>query len=312
MIWAALACLNQFVNSVVWANNAINTAPIWCDISIRIMLGASVGLPAASLCINRRLYEISSVQSVAVSRAEKRRAVLDDTLICVLFPVVFIALQYVVQGHRFNIYENIGCYPVIYNTFLAYFLSGMWPIVIGIISGTYCALSLRSFARRRVELGQFLALNKSLTISRYFRLMALATTEIMLTTPLAIFTIWLNATASKIDPWRGWADAHLDYSRVELFPAILWRNGSHSEIIGMELSRWLIPLCALIFFSFFGFADEAKRNYHAAFSAFMKRVGIQKKFTTSGQKSLTIGFVIFDIQCSHSLTLVYLDLLLSK
>ncbi|KAG5730498.1 hypothetical protein E4T56_gene13650, partial [Termitomyces sp. T112] len=93
MIWAALACLNQFVNSVVWANNAINTAPIWCDISIRIMLGASVGLPAASLCINRRLYEISSVQSVAVSRAEKRRAVLDDTLICVLFPVVFIALR---------------------------------------------------------------------------------------------------------------------------------------------------------------------------------------------------------------------------
>ena len=32
MMWAALACLNQFVNSVVWADNALNPAPVWCDI----------------------------------------------------------------------------------------------------------------------------------------------------------------------------------------------------------------------------------------------------------------------------------------
>lgn len=32
MIWTALACLNQLVNSVVWANDAINRAPVWCDI----------------------------------------------------------------------------------------------------------------------------------------------------------------------------------------------------------------------------------------------------------------------------------------
>lgn len=32
MIWTALACFNQFINSVVWANDAINRAPVWCDI----------------------------------------------------------------------------------------------------------------------------------------------------------------------------------------------------------------------------------------------------------------------------------------
>lgn len=32
MIWAALACLNQAVNSVVWHGNALNVAPVWCDI----------------------------------------------------------------------------------------------------------------------------------------------------------------------------------------------------------------------------------------------------------------------------------------
>lgn len=32
MIWTALACLNQLVNSIVWAGNVNNPAPVWCDI----------------------------------------------------------------------------------------------------------------------------------------------------------------------------------------------------------------------------------------------------------------------------------------
>ncbi|KAG6815391.1 hypothetical protein H0H93_009955, partial [Arthromyces matolae] len=150
-------------------------------------------------------------------------------------------------------------------------------------------LSSRAFARRRLEFGQFMASNKSLTISRYFRLMALATTEIMLTTPLSIFSIWLNATATDISPWRGWADAHYDYSRVDLIPAIIWRAGPPSEVIGMELSRWLLPSCAIVFFGFFGFADEGKRNYQVAFWAVMKNFGVQKKPSSSAGKIVTIG-----------------------
>ena len=88
MIWAALGCLNSFINSVVWANDAIDRAPIWCDIctcqplqqvsatiqhstiATRITLGVSVGIPAASMCIMRRLYNISNIQAVATSRVE--------------------------------------------------------------------------------------------------------------------------------------------------------------------------------------------------------------------------------------------------
>lgn len=32
MIWVAAGCLNQFINSIVWHNNAIDWAPLWCDI----------------------------------------------------------------------------------------------------------------------------------------------------------------------------------------------------------------------------------------------------------------------------------------
>ncbi|KAI0944381.1 pheromone B alpha 3 receptor [Taiwanofungus camphoratus] len=96
MIWTSIACLNQFVNSVVWSSNVLNVALIWCDISTRITIGASVGIPAASLCINRRLYKIARLHAVTVTRSEKRRAILIDTLICVLFPIICMVFAYIV------------------------------------------------------------------------------------------------------------------------------------------------------------------------------------------------------------------------
>ncbi|KAG2029751.1 pheromone A receptor-domain-containing protein [Suillus americanus] len=280
MIWTALSCLNQFINSIVWHNNAINWAPIWCDISIRIMLGASVGIPAASLCINRRLYNIAKVHAAALTDEAKRRAILIDTLICVLFPMIVVALQYVVQGHRFDIYEDVGCYPFIYNTLPAFFLSDSWPIIIGLVSSVYCGapllggllsafllptgLSLKAFYLRRAQFTQFMASNKSLSTSRYFRLMALAVTEILCTIPLASFMIWLNSAAQPVQPWVSWEYVHYDFSRVVQYPSVLW-TANYLVVIAVQLTRWFVVICAFVFFVFFGFAAEARKNYGIAF-----------------------------------------------
>ena len=80
-----------------------------------------------------------------------------DTLICVLFPIVemvfgacarlwFVDLRsfyaaYIVQGHRFDIFEQVGCYPHVVNMLPSYFLVAMWPLLIGLISAIYCGVS---------------------------------------------------------------------------------------------------------------------------------------------------------------------------
>ncbi|KIM42063.1 hypothetical protein M413DRAFT_143772 [Hebeloma cylindrosporum] len=274
ILWASLASLNQFINSIVWAGNVLNPAPVWCEISIRIMMGASVGIPAASLCINRRLYYIASIQTASITGTEKRRAVLLDSLICLVFPLVYIGLQYVVQGHRFNIFEDIGCYPALYNTVLTFFISSIWPIILGLISSVYCILSLRAFAKRRADFSQFLSSNTTLTVGRYFRLMALAMTEICATTPLSIFMIWLNATTTPVGPWRSWEDTHFAYSRVEQIPGIFWRS-NRLLVIAIEFSRWMTPISSLLFFAFFGFAHESKKNYRLAWNWFRRVLSIK-------------------------------------
>jgi hypothetical protein len=50
----------------------------------------------------------------------------------------FIHTAYIPQGHRFNIFEDVGCFPAIYNTPPAYPLVWMWPLVISLISVSYC------------------------------------------------------------------------------------------------------------------------------------------------------------------------------
>lgn len=87
MIWTSIACLNLGVNSIVWHGNAIDVAPVWCDIckflfqlcgvcpvqvfvASRIIVASAVAIPAASFCINRRLYKIATIQSVSISHTE--------------------------------------------------------------------------------------------------------------------------------------------------------------------------------------------------------------------------------------------------
>jgi pheromone a factor receptor len=46
-------------------------------------------------------------------------------------------VEYIIQGHRFNIFEQIGCYPALYNALPMYFLNNMWPVVLGLLSAIY-------------------------------------------------------------------------------------------------------------------------------------------------------------------------------
>ncbi|KAF8884493.1 STE3-like pheromone receptor [Infundibulicybe gibba] len=274
MIWTAIGCLNLFINSIVWHGNIIDWAPIWCDISTRLIVGISVAIPAASLCINRRLYHIASCQTVSITMAHKRRMVMIDLAIGLGIPALQMALQFIVQGHRYDIWGDIGCYPTTVNTPAAYPLNFLWPIVIGLISAVYCILTLCAFMKRRAQFSQFVTSNASLTLSRYFRLMSLATIDIVCTTPLAAYGLYLNATTRPIYPWKSWADIHFDWYTIDAIPSLVWRK-SHVQVLTLELSRWSIVFCAFAFFAFFGFADEARKNYRRAYYAILKRLGIQ-------------------------------------
>nr|AAZ14943.1 putative transmembrane pheromone receptor [Coprinellus disseminatus] len=272
MIWTAVGLLNMFVNSIIWHKNVVDWAPIWCDISTRIIIGVSVAIPATSLCINRRLHAIATCQTVSLSKGERRKSVYIDVLIGVGIPVLQMILQFVVQGHRYDIYEDIGCFPTSVNTALAYPLSYVWSNVLSLTSATYGVLTLRAFLVRRAQFSQLLTRNPNLSMSRYFRLMALAAVEICISVPICTFTLVYNVVTRPVVPYTSWSDIHADFFIIGHYPAVFWRSTVASEA-SLEITRWSLVICALVFFAFFGFADEARKNYRSALAAISRVLG---------------------------------------
>lgn len=272
IIWTALGCLLHFINAIVWRNSALNVAPVWCDISTKVFIGASVGIPAAGLCISRRLYKIAVIKSVTVTREDKRRAVLVDLGIAVGLPAMVMALHYVVQGHRFDILEDVGCWPSIYNTLPAYFLVFMWPTLLGCVSFIYSAFTLRAFYRRRLAFNQLITSNSSLNVGQYIRLMALACIEMSSTIPISLLGLWISNKAVPIQPWISWDNTHYNFSHVGLYPAVIWQSDP-SYVTAVDMSLWLFPACGLLFFALFGFAAEARNHYRTMFLSIIKFFG---------------------------------------
>lgn len=192
-----------------------------------------------------------------------------------------------------------GCYPVHYNILLTCFLSVMGFIAIGVISAGYCGISfrfcmwgssffpsvltLRSFVRRRAEFNQIMSSNRSLTMGRWHLRQQKSFSQHPKT--------WTNSTATPVGPWRSWADTHFAFSRVEQISAVV-RHENYLVALAFEFSRWVVVFCALVFFAFLGFAEEARKNYQKSLRFLTKSCRYRGPYTPS--PVMSIEYARFD------------------
>lgn len=121
-----------------------------------------------------------------------------------------------------------------------------------------------------------------MNISRYLRLILLALIDIVLTTPLSIYSIYIANKGVGMAPWISWQDTHFNFGRVGLVPALIWR-GDRSFEISVELTRWLPVFCAFIFFALFGFAAEAQKHYSLFFRWVAKLLNFNAQSSTGAK-----------------------------
>ncbi|KAL4061745.1 GPCR fungal pheromone mating factor [Scleroderma citrinum] len=265
MIWLFVMNIIYGVNIIVWTGNVDNPAPVWCDISTKLIVGANVALPIATMCICKHLELVSSNRHVRMDNKDRQRRIIFDSIMCFCLPLVFMALHYVVQGHRYDIIEDFGCQPAIYVSIAALFLVYMPPLVFSLATLVYAALALHHFMRRRLSFVMHLQnSNSALTTHRYLRLMAMAVTEMFWGTALTAFNIYSNFSYG-LRPWISWQNVHSNFSRVDLYPTLYL---SPSFLRSLYLFWWAMPASAFIFFLFFGFGEEARKEYWKVFILF--------------------------------------------
>jgi pheromone a factor receptor len=134
-------------------------------------------------------------------------------------------------------------------------------------------LTIYTLAKRERQFNQVMSSNRNLNRGRYFRLMALALVDVLLTIPLAAYVLSL-VVGDHLGAWKSWSRTHNgdNYSRIIQVPASIWKHIPHGQF-DLEAARWLLVACAFLFFSFFGFADEARQHYRLVFKSLATRAG---------------------------------------
>ena len=210
--------------------------------------------------------------------------ILGESTHTTLHPCLIVVLsEIIIEGHRFDIFEDVGCLPNYYNVTLAYPITFLWNPVLLLITLVYggalgpsdlsprlmahhtLVLNIRIFWRSSQMFHGMLGSNKNPNQNRYIRLIALSSCQILTSLPFALFGLYVNAHVLTVYPWISWDDTHSHYYFVGQVPSFMWRASPISEVM-VELSRWIPVVSAFLFFAFFGFAEEAVKHYRKAYT----------------------------------------------
>ncbi|QRV97742.1 STE3-type pheromone receptor [Ceratobasidium sp. AG-Ba] len=264
--WVSSACLLAFTNSILWAGNVDDKAPVWCDITSRYTVCHNAGITAAGLCIQRHLYRVATIKEVTSVSYSRKRELAINLVLGVGVPALMIPLYSVVQSSRYTIIEDIGCWPSTYPTLLVEFMVHIWPVLISCASFIYAGLTIRAFLKTRRQFSKVLSESGAgLSLSRFFRLMALAATDMVCALPLSLYFLIADPLTAQYLPWVSWSVTHKYINEVDVVTYEVMQAADQQSKVLIGLNRWTIPGCSFLFFMYFGLSTEAVKQYKRIF-----------------------------------------------
>ncbi|EGU11457.1 Pheromone receptor mating-type A2 [Rhodotorula toruloides ATCC 204091] len=253
-VWVVIANLNEFVNAVVWFDNAADRAPVWCDISVKLSLGEQVGRLAAVFCIARFLADIVSPRATAMTRQDRRRRAIFDYSISFGVPILVMACHVIYQPNRYGIVRGLGCTFTQVMCWPALVLRIIWPPIFAVGGMLYSAYTVYRLVRHRRNFRRVVAgAHSALTTARFIRLAALSISYLCIGGPLAFYS-----AVSYIETSRRYTDYSWQYvhSAWKLEPVTI-----NEKLYVADLSNWSNVIVGVIFFAAFGFGTEAMAAY---------------------------------------------------
>ncbi|VDB95783.1 unnamed protein product [Peniophora sp. CBMAI 1063] len=264
--WLFWENLTGGIDAIIWSENSDIKLYVYCDIVSHLQMITSTIKPMTTLIITRRLYLITSLRSIeATTIATSRRNLAIEWGLGLGIPLLVAGpLYYVVQWARFQVDEGLGCGNASDKSMLALLLLNSWNVLPPLMSITvYYPHVVRIFYRHNREINQFLRSNNSVSRTNYFRILTLASIDILLTLPMGIAIIVLavkGAVSSGSFPFyygwtydHAWQDASFSYAN-------LVSNGPFT-IASFYFNHWISPVLAFVMFGLFGITSEARASY---------------------------------------------------
>ncbi|EHY60206.1 hypothetical protein ABEF92_007048 [Exophiala dermatitidis] len=248
--------VQNLVNALIWASEDFNTwwdGKILCDIEVKLYIGIAIAADGAVTSIFRQIAGILDTKhmTVTASPQSRRRRLVIEVLLCIVFPTLIMAAHYLVQNDRYWIRTSAGCTPTFSPSWPTVFLIFLWPVVICLAGSVYCVLSVIRLWVHRKEMSSVLSNTPGVTTSRFLRLFALSFTLLLGYCPVAILTFDRNIRV-QLHPYS-WSYIHPpDWSeKIILVP----------DPGRLSIDRWAQIATGYVFFLFFGLGAEARQMY---------------------------------------------------
>ncbi|KAI9870902.1 MAG: a-factor receptor [Pleopsidium flavum] len=258
VFWIFLDNFFNFINALIWPTDDI--ASWWngaglCDVEVKLMAAATVGLTGSMACIMRNLAQVMDTDRTVLepSRARRRKEGALNVLFCFGCPVYLMVIHYLVQPNRYYIFAIAGCTTSYDNSWPSIALVFIWPPILCVLAAYYGALVILRLHRYRKEFADILSASGSnLNKSRFMRLFIMSLALIVIFLPVQTYVFYRNLSFPRI-PYS-WDAVH----GAEWWQIIMIPTGGV-----VVFDRWIQIGCGFLVFFFFGLGKDAMKMYRA-------------------------------------------------
>lgn len=261
-IWVILLNACAFINGVLWKDDAMDRAPVFCDVAAKLNLVGPVGLLISNWCIIRYLAKILTANKSLECREASKKRVMRDYLLSFGIPAMIALASLIFQVARYQVDRLVGCSHVSALTWPTMFLFLIWPPIICGASCGYSAYVLYWLIRQHTHLRALVTTSRNpLNLHRFVRMCVLAATYLCISAPVAIF----GTLATVLDigpylPWKSWYALHDEDNQLSRI--------RQNPLYQLEARDWVPITAGLVVFFLFAFANESLNVYKAFFRRF--------------------------------------------
>ncbi|RCK56162.1 Pheromone a factor receptor [Candida viswanathii] len=257
--WLMYVNLTGFINTMIWSGANFDFSwdgMVWCDIIIKLDAGAAVGKCSAIACLAMNLYMVLEAKHPLFldQKSWKKKAI--DLSICLITPIFVMAVQYVIQAARYDIYKYQGCTSVFSASYASIGLYAIWPVIWSGIAFIFACLTVFVFFRRRKDVKDILVVtNSGLNMRKFARLLIFSFLIIFAMLPLSLYYCISQAVVSQ--QTFNWDETHDDH-----WGDIYFVDAGYAFIY----DRLVNAVLSILTFFIFGLGSDAIHMYKTLLS----------------------------------------------
>ncbi|KAL1704028.1 pheromone A receptor-domain-containing protein [Schizophyllum commune] len=246
LLWLLAWNVIHAVNAVMWAGNADVRALPWCDLVTKVMLAALMGVAGCALCMLRVLEFLASARNPGPNA--RRNTVSIEVLFCIVIPVLYMVLHFIVQDQRFAIAADIGCVASIHPSSPSLILMWLPPAIECVAAFALFCIAVHHVTRvPSTLLDEHLSTRTPISSGLLLRNLCFASTACSLVVIAVLFGVF----SPTVVTWGSWAAVHSHMRRVSVI------HGSEAQ--AAEVMWWIVPVVTFLWLlCFVAFGSERR------------------------------------------------------